>query len=143
MLGLPTKTSGLLLNADISKKTHKIMMEDEKGVLAGEYRRSAVFIRLRIFPPTDTIESLVDDVLYCYYHPNDPAIVLVLAAANLFVDLINIHPLEDGNGRLCRMLLSHVLMRIGCSLFPVLLRLFNKRDKRHYIQALNRYHENL
>ena len=134
------KTSGLLLNADFIKKVHKIMMENEKGVLAGEFRKSPVFLRYRIFPPADTIEKLVDDTLYRYYHPN--GINPILATANLFVDLINIHPFEDGNGRLCRMILSHVFMRGGCSLFSVLLRSFNKRGRWHYIQAVNRYHEN-
>ena len=33
---LPTKTSGLPLNTEIIKKTHKIMMEDQKDVLVGE-----------------------------------------------------------------------------------------------------------
>ena len=136
------KISDLLLNADIIKKAHKIMMGDEKGVLAGEYGKSSVFLRYCIFPSADTIERLVDDALYCYYHGNDPNIDPILAAANIYVDLINIHPFEDGNGRFCRMILSHVLMRGGCSLFPILLRSFNKRGRRHYIQAVNRYHEN-
>ena len=117
-------------------------MEDEKGVLAGEYRKSPVFLRYCIFPPADTIQRLVDDALYRYYHPNDPTIGPILATANLFVDLINIHLFEDGNGRLCRMILPHVLMRSGCSLFLVLLSSFNNRCRRHYIQAVNRYHEN-
>ena len=120
------KTSGLLLNADIIKKAHKIMMEDEKGALAGKYRKSPVFLSYRIFPPADTIESLVDDALYRYYHPTsrNP----ILAAADLFIDLIDIHPFEDRN-RLCRMILSYVLMLGGCSLFPVLLGSFNKRGR--------------
>ena len=41
------------------------------------------------------------------------------------------------------MILCHVLMRSECSFFPVLLKSFNKRERRHYIQAVNRYHENL
>ena len=104
------KTSGLLLNADIIKKAHKIMMEDEKGALAGKYRKSPIFLSYRIFPPADTIESLVDDALYRYYHPTsrNP----ILAAADLFIDLIDIHPFEDRN-RLCRMILSYVLMLGG------------------------------
>ena len=120
------KTSGLLLSADIIKKAHKIMMEDEKGALAGKYRKSPVFLSYRIFPPADTIESLVDDALYRYYHPTsrNP----ILAAADLFIDLIDIHPFEDRN-RLCRMILSYVLMLGGCSLFPVLLGSFNKRGR--------------
>ena len=118
------------------------MMEDEKGVLVGEYRKSPIFLRYCIFLPAGTIERLVDDALYCNYHLNDPTIDPILAVTNLFVDLINIHPFEDGNGRFCRMILSHVLMLTGCSLFPVLLGSFNERGRRHYIQAVNRYHEN-
>ena len=117
-------------------------MEDEKGVLMGEYRKSPVFLRYRIFLPADIIERLVDNALYRYYHPNDPTIDPILATANLFVDLINIHPFEDGNRRLCRMILSHVLINGCCDPFPVLMSSFNKKSWRHYIQAVNRYHEN-
>ena len=96
------KTSGFPLNAETIKQTHKILM-DGKDILVGEYRKSPVFVDYyRIFPPADTIGRLVDDALHRYYHPTsrDP----ILAAANLFVDLINIHSFEDGNGRLCRMI---------------------------------------
>ena len=118
------------------------MMEDEKGISAGEYRKSPIFSRCHIFPPAYIMERLIDDALYCYYHPNDPTIDPILAVANLFIDLINIHPFEDGNGGLCRMILSPVLMWSGCSLLPVLLSSFNKRGRRHYIQVVNRYYEN-
>ena len=133
------KTSGLPLHAETIKQTHKIMM-DGKDILVGEYRKSPVFIDYRIFPPVDTIGRLLLDALHRYYHPTsrDP----ILATVDLFIDLINIHPFEDGNGRLGRMILSHMLMRSGCSLFPILLSSFNKRGRRHYIQAVNRYHEN-
>ena len=103
------KISGLLLNNDIIKKARKIMT-DGKNVLVGEYRKLPVFPNYEVFPPTDTIGKLVDDALYRYYHPNDPTIDPSLASASLFIDLINIHPFEDGNGRLCRMILSHVLI---------------------------------
>ena len=79
-------------------------MMDGNDVLAGEYRKSPVFLSYRIFPPADTIERLADDALYRHYHPIDPNIDPILAAANLFVDLINIHPFEYG--RLRRMILS-------------------------------------
>ena len=116
-------------------------MMDIKDILAGEYRKSPVFVDYRIFPPADAIDKLVHDVLHRYYHPisRDP----ILAAADLFIDLINIHPFQDGNGRLCRMILSHVLIQDGCcDPFTVLLSSFNKRGRQHYTQAVNRYHEN-
>ena len=103
------------------------MMEDEKVVLAGKYRKSSLFLRYRIFPPANTIERLMDDALYRYYHPNEPTIDPILTAENLFVDLINIHPFEGGNGRLFRMILSHALIDGCCDPFPVLLSPFNKR----------------
>ena len=41
------------------------------------------------------------------------------------------------------MILSHVLIQDGCyAPFPVLLSSFNKSGRRHYIQAVNTYHEN-
>ena len=112
-------------------------MED---VLVVEYRKSPIFLSYRIFPPTDTIERLVDDALYLYYHLASHD--LILAAARPFKDLINIHPFKGGNRRLCQMILSHVLIDGSCGPFPVLLSSFNKRGRRHYIQAVNRYHEN-
>ena len=81
------KTSGLLLNARTIKQSHKIMM-DGKDILVGEYRRPPVFVDYNIFPPADTISRLVDDALYCYYHPTSPD--PILAAADFFIDLINI-----------------------------------------------------
>ena len=46
------------------------------------------------------------------------------------------------NNRLCQVILSHILMQSGCSLFPVLLNSFHKRGRKHYIRAVKRYYEN-
>ena len=45
-----------------------------------------------------------------------------MAATNLFGNIINIHPLEGGNRRICHLILAHVLMQKKCCLFPVILR---------------------
>ena len=52
---------------------------------------------------------------------------------------INIHPFEDGNGRICRLILAHVLIQIKCCLFPVILSSFHRRGRRHYIRALKTF----
>ena len=41
-----------------------------------------------------------------------------MTATNLFGNIINIHPFEDGNGRLCHLILAHVLIQMKCCLFP-------------------------
>ena len=73
-----------------------------------------------------------------YSNDDDP----ITEAEKQFAAGINIYPFEDGNGRLCRVILSHVLVQGGCSLFPVLLSSFHQRGKKHYIRAVRRYYDN-
>ena len=57
---------------------------------------------------------------------------LIMAATDLFGNIINIHLFEDGNGRICRLILAHGLIQMKCCLFPVILGSF----QRHYIRAV-------
>ena len=64
---------------------------------------------------------------------------LIMATTNLFGNIINIHPFEDGNRRICRVILAHVLIQIKCYLFPVILNSFHRRGRRHYIRAVKMF----
>ena len=78
------------------------------------------------------MERLLNDSIHCYYSwGEDP----IMAVANLFMGLINIHPFKDGNGRICHLILAHVLMQIKCCLFPGTLSSFHRRCRRSYIRA--------
>ena len=59
-----------------------------------------------------------------------------MAATNLFGNIFNIHPFKDGNGRICHLVLAHVLIQIKRCLFPVILSSFRRRGRRHYIRAV-------
>ena len=61
-----------------------------------------------------------------------------MAASNLFGN-INIHPLEDGNGRICCLILAHVLIQMNCCLFPIILSSFHRRGRRHCIRAVKMF----
>ena len=63
----------------------------------------------------------------------------IMAATNLFGNIINIHPFEDGNGRICRLILAHVLIQMKCCLFPVILSSFHRHGRRHYITAVKMF----
>ena len=58
------KALDLLLNTEIIKQKHGLMMEDEKDVLAGEYRKSSVFAGCHIFAPADYIERYMEDAVF-------------------------------------------------------------------------------
>ena len=52
------KTLDLPLNTEIIRQAHGLMMEDEKDVLVGEYRKSPVFAGYHSFAPADHIDCL-------------------------------------------------------------------------------------
>ena len=133
----PTKTSDLPLTTKIIKQKRKTMMEDEQDVLVGEYKKSPVFAGYHIFAPTGYIERYMENVIFRFHETkkDDPITVVT----NLFAKIINIHPLEDGNGRICPLILAHVLIEMKCCLFPVILSSFHRRGRRHYIRALKMF----
>ena len=62
-----------------------------------------------------------------------------MTTTNLFGSIINIYPLEDGNGRISLLILAHVLIQMKCCLFPVILSSFHRRGRRHYIMAVRMF----
>ena len=128
------KTLDLPLNIKIIKQTHKIMMDGEKDVLVGKYRSSSVYAGYHIFAPASHVERSMEDGIFSFYETNkdDP----IIAATNLFGNIINIHSFEDGNGKICRLILAHVLIQMKCFLFRVILSSFYRRGRRHYIRAV-------
>ena len=115
------------------------MMEGKKDVFVEGYRKSSVFASYHTFAPTGYIERNMEGTIFRFQETKkyDP----IMAATNLFGNII--HPFEDGNGGICRLILVHVLIHMKCCLFRIILSTFHKRDRRHYIQEVKGYHENL
>ena len=130
-------TLDLPVNTKTIRQAHGLMMEDEKDVLAGEYRKSPVFSGYHIFAPASHIERYMEDKIFRFQGTKkDDAI---MAATNLFGNIINIHPFEDGNGRNRCLILAHVLIQMKCCLFPVILSSFHRHGRRHYIRAVKMF----
>ena len=131
------KTLDLPLNTEIIRQAHGLMMEDEKDVWAGEYRKSPAFAGYHIFAPASHIQRYTEDVIFSFNETkkDDP----IMAATNLFGNIINTHPFEDGNGRICRLILAHVLIQMKCCLFPVILSSFHRCGRRHYLRAVKMF----
>ena len=132
--GMELPTPNIKPSSEIIKQTHKIMMDGEKDVLVGKYRRSSVYAGYHIFAPASHVERSMEDGIFSFYETNkdDP----IIAATNLFGNIINIHSFEDGNGKICRLILAHVLIQMKCFLFRVILSSFYRRGRRHYIRAV-------
>ena len=131
------KTLDIPLNIEVIRQAHGLMMEDEKDILAGEYRKSTAFPGYHIFAPASHIERYMEDAIFKFYEvkKDDP----IMVATNLFGNIINIHPFEDGNGRTWCLILAHILIQMKCCLFPVILSSFLRRGRRHYIRAVKMF----
>ena len=121
----------LPLNTKIVSQAQWLTMEDEKYVLASEYRKSPAFAGRHIFAPAGHIERHMEDAILRFHETKKDD--LIMAATNFFGNIINIHPFEDGNRRICCLILAHVLIQMKCCLFPVILSSFHRRGRRHYI----------
>ena len=125
---------------EIIRQVHRLMMEDKKDVLTEEYRESPAVACYHIFAPASCIERYMEDAIFKFYETkkDNP----IMAAPNLFGNIINIHPFEDGNGRICRLILAHVLIQMKCCLFPLILSSFYRSGRRHYIRAVKMFDRN-
>ena len=112
-------------------------MVDGEDILVGENRKSPVFAGYHIFTPASLIERYMEDAIFRFYESkkDDP----IMAATSLFGNIINIHPFEDGNERICSLILAHVLIQMKCCLFPVILSFFHRRGRRYYIRTVKMF----
>ena len=107
--------TGPPLNTEIIKQKQEKTMDKEKhqdgkDVLVVEYGKSHVFVGFHIFAPAGHIERHMEGTIFRFHETkkDDP----IMAATNLFRNIINIHPFEDENGRICHLILAHVLMQM-------------------------------
>ena len=130
-------TLDLPVNTKTIRQAHGLMMEDEKDVLAGKYRESPAFAGYHIFVSAGHIERYMEGAIFRFHKTKkeDP----IMAATNLFGNIVSTHPFENGNGRICRLILAHVLIQMKCCLFPVILSSFHRRGRRHYIRAVKMF----
>jgi Fic family protein len=87
---------------------NKIGLRDE-GVFLGDHDRNGEPIPAFIGAKSEDLETLINSWMKVNKHLSEDKIDPVLQATVLAFSFVYIHPLQDGNGRLHRYLLHHVL----------------------------------
>ncbi len=107
------------------------------GEMAGGYREAVHFIP----PRPEDVPDLMDAWMRLTRRLVDSPVDPVVAAAVSSFAFVFIHPFEDGNGRIHRFLVHHVLARRGFSppgaIFPISASIL--RDRRSYDTALESF----
>ena len=137
-----TRSSLPELTEDLIKQAHKVMMqglEIDAGdeINAGVYRQMPVHAGDHAFPPyecvPEDIAKIVADYNKAALGSHDP----FQLASWLHYKVVSLHPFEDGNGRLSRLLSCYSLMKDGVP-FAVPITSGHRRAQKHLVWCLKR-----
>ena len=130
------------LSEKLILEVHTVLMKglenDGRPVKAGVYRKIPVHAGDHCFPSHEVVPTRMPEIVAEYNQrvmvpDHDP----YQLASWFLLEIISLHPFEDGNGRLCRLLWCYSLMRDGLP-FPTTISSGHKKAYRHYIRALKK-----
>lgn len=125
---------------DVSKnlllELHEILMESIDTSISGRFRNSGEYVRVgtHIGSPPEKIETHIEDLLLDYTSDNHKYFLDKIAEFHLKFE--SIHPFNDGNGRIGRVLVNFQLMTLG---FPNII--VKNKEKLNYYSAFNEYND--
>jgi Fic family protein len=131
------------LTVAVILKTHEILMAgavDDQGacIKNGTLRDHPSHSGTHVYPEGDPVvlcASLTRVVEQYISSMSEASPALVEPAVRLFYDVITLHPFQNGNGRLCRLLFSFAIMQAGLP-FPVALTTGHSGARKHYMKSI-------
>ena len=107
-----------------------------REIIPGDYKKYPNHVRLEngeIFKYAEPVEvgPQMKELMEWYHNTND--LHPVEKAALFHYKLVRIHPFDDGNGRIARLLMNYHLMKVRFA--PVIIK---SNDKKNYLFALNK-----
>ena len=111
--------------------------QTRKWIEPGRYKTTANHVLtttgevFQFATPEATPGAMVDFVLWLRGELEAPTLPLPTLLARAHHEFIHIHPFDDGNGRVVRLLLNYVLLR--AELLPIVVK---SRDRRGYLTAI-------
>ena len=125
---------------DLVKSAHKVMMDGlktEEGCLvsAGIYRKIPVHAGQHNYPPHQCIPAEMAQIVHNYETKASQSHDPYQLASWLFYHIVSLHPFEDGNGRLSRLLWCYSLMRDGLP-FPAVITSSHRRSMKHLVWCI-------
>jgi Fic family protein len=113
---------------------HKELFMQTKPDIAGILRDYDVRIsQSKFVPPSHNTINILTRNFFVWYNANKKKLNPVELAAMVHLKFVTIHPFGDGNGRITRLMMNHVLNRFGYPLLDI-----DYGDRRSYYTALER-----
>lgn len=124
--------------AEVSKERilqlHAMLIGGINDDIAGRWRRPGEYVRVgtHIAPAPEKVESMIDEALILY--SSDVSTFAIDKISHFHASFETIHPFNDGNGRIGRVLMNNQLLQLG---FPSVI--IRDKEKHVYYRALVDY----
>ncbi len=121
-----------LLNEVFIRNLHKVLLKEpyendaitpdgqpiKRRIAIGEYKTQRNNVRtstgeIYYFTPPDQVKSAMGDLIDWYRRQEDEGEHPIIIAATFHYRFIRIHPFDDGNGRMARLLMNMILIKHG------------------------------
>lgn len=125
------------LSKELILLLHQMLIGNIEESISGRFRQRGEYVRVgtHIAPAPEHIERLVEQILIKY--GSDYQNYFVDRIAKFHLDFETIHPFNDGNGRIGRVIINYQLLHLG---LPGLI--IRDKEKKQYYNAFVKYREN-
>lgn len=131
-----TKTQTIELNEEFILLLHQILLGNIDTSVSGRFRKQHEYVRIgtHIVSAPEHIERLIENTILEYSSNLDSYFVDKIAKFHL--DFESIHPFNDGNGRIGRVLINFQLLQLG---LPIII--IRDKEKKAYYASFGQYHD--
>lgn len=128
------------LNDELDKELilflHQMLLNNINDKIAGYFRKKDEYVKVGNFiaPAPENIEKILSQILVEYN--SDLSLYFLDKIAKFHLDFETLHPFNDGNGRIGRVLINFQLFKLG---FPQII--IRDKEKKDYLKAFDVYHD--
>jgi Fic family protein len=125
------------LTVDLVLILHGLLMGNINDKIAGRFRVKGEYVRVgtHIAAPPENVPDLVQKLKLDYFSDVESYCLDKIAKFHLIFETI--HPFNDGNGRMGRVLMNYQLLRLG---FPVVI--IRNKEKKQYYESFQEFQKN-
>jgi len=122
------------LSIEMMLKFHNMLIAHIDDSIAGRFRKSGEFVRVgtHVAPAPEHVERMIEEILVEY--SSDFQSYFLDKIAHFHLNFEMIHPFNDGNGRIGRVVINYQLQRLG---FPSII--IRDKEKQEYYRSLRDY----
>jgi len=125
------------INKEIILLLHQMLISGINDDIAGRFRKIGEYVRVgtHIAPAPEHIQKMMETILTEYY--SNLSDYFIDKIAKFHLDFETIHPFNDGNGQIGRVLICFQLQHFG---FPMII--IRNKEKQKYYDAFKKYRQN-